>query len=245
MIIGLRLCRCNSWPDAPVLKEKADVHQVFKCVCLRHQPRGNELRDHMRAHAVECKVYAPLPKEVCVLALASHGGSVPQELEHFKHGRVNLSGSHAFDPWKICEICTRVSWGSEFARKRKPQVAAACAPGPAAAAAPAAPAARSLPPYSPASAARSRPVPFFASCCRAMADEINLTRDELLEALQAAKARAKEAEARAEAAEQALKEVRMQHLRQALRPALARALHETRLYHRTLLTGRCSASAGW
>ena len=65
------------------------------------------------------------------------------------------------------------------------------------------------------------------------------TREELLEALRVSEALV----ATLQAAQ--VRRRREKQLRQALPGALARALWETRMYHRSVLTGRCCVAAGW
>ena len=71
---------------------------------------------------------------------------------------------------------------------------------------------------------------------------------ELGKELKLAMARIKELEEQAKARVAAEQEVRLhrhrERLREVLSNALASALWETRMYHRSVLTGRCGAGAG-
>ena len=87
-----------------------------------------------------------------------------------------------------------------------------------------------------------------------MADQNdNRTREEVLEAvLEIAKQALLEERRAREAAEDEVARLKAEkvkrcekQLREALPGALARALWETRIYHRSVLTGRCCVAAGW
>lgn len=81
--------------------------------------------------------------------------------------------------------------------------------------------------------------------CRTMDDQKdNRTREQLLEALRASEKAREAAEERARKAEAKVRRRREEQLREALPGALARALWETRMYHRSVLTGRCSVGSG-